>query len=68
VPLRTALATLLGALALAHLPAQAATFTVSTTADSGAGSLRQAITDANAAAGADTIVFAAGANGTITVA
>lgn len=34
-----------------------ATFTVSTTADSGAGSLRQAITDANAAAGADTIQF-----------
>ncbi len=48
--------------------AQAATFTVSSTADSGAGSLRQAILDANAAPGADTIVFAAGANGTITVA
>ena len=37
-----------------------ATFTVSITGDSGAGSLRQAIIDANAAAGADTIVFAAG--------
>jgi hypothetical protein len=36
----------------------AATFTVTTTADSGAGSLRQAILDANAAAGADTIAFA----------
>ncbi|WP_326540719.1 cadherin domain-containing protein, partial [Pseudorhodoferax sp.] len=35
-----------------------ATYTVSTTADSGAGSLRQAITDANTNAGADTIVFA----------
>jgi len=35
----------------------AATFTVTTTGDSGAGSLRQAITDANAAAGADTIAF-----------
>ena len=34
-----------------------ATFTVTTTADSGAGSLRQAITDANAAAGLDTIAF-----------
>jgi parallel beta-helix repeat protein len=34
-----------------------ATFTVTTTADSGAGSLRQAITSANNAAGADTIVF-----------
>ena len=35
----------------------AATFTVTTTGDSGAGSLRQAIADANAAAGADTIAF-----------
>jgi parallel beta-helix repeat protein len=35
----------------------AATFTVTTTADSGAGSLRQAILDANTAAGADTIDF-----------
>jgi hypothetical protein len=35
----------------------AATFTVTSTADSGAGSLRQAITDANNAAGADTIAF-----------
>ncbi len=35
----------------------AATFTVSNTNDSGAGSLRQAVLDANAAAGADTIVF-----------
>jgi len=35
----------------------AATFTVTTVADSGAGSLRQAITDANAAGGADTIEF-----------
>ena len=37
--------------------AQASTFTVTTAADSGAGSLRQAILDANAAAGADTITF-----------
>lgn len=35
----------------------AATFTVSNTNDSGAGSLRQAIANANAAAGADVIVF-----------
>jgi IPT/TIG domain/S-layer homology domain len=35
----------------------AATFTVTTTADSGAGSLRQAILDADANPGADTIVF-----------
>ncbi len=36
---------------------EAATFTVSITADAGAGSLRQAILDANATAGADTIIF-----------
>ncbi|MEP7039891.1 MAG: hypothetical protein ABI891_16275, partial [Acidobacteriota bacterium] len=44
--------------------ANAATFTVSTTADSGSGSLREAITLANGAAGADTINF--GVAGTIT--
>ena len=44
--------------------ANAATFTVSNTNDSGAGSLRQAIIDANSAAGADTINFAGA--GTIT--
>ncbi|HYX21449.1 MAG TPA: hypothetical protein VFA98_11450, partial [Thermoanaerobaculia bacterium] len=33
------------------------TYTVTTTADSGAGSLRQAILDANGSPGADTIVF-----------
>jgi hypothetical protein len=49
------------------LPAQGATFTVSTTADSGPGSLRQAIADASAAAGADTVVIPAGL-GTITLA
>ena len=37
---------------------RAAAFTVTTTADSGPGSLRQAILDANANAGADTISFA----------
>ncbi len=35
----------------------AATFTVTNINDSGAGSLRQAVLDANAAATADTIVF-----------
>lgn len=39
-----------------------ATFTVTNTNDSGTGSLRQAILDANAAAGADTIVFDASFN------
>jgi hypothetical protein len=38
-------------------PAEAAGFTVTNLADSGAGSLRQAIDDANLAAGADTITF-----------
>ncbi len=40
-----------------------ATFTVNTTADSGAGSLRQAILDANSTAGADTIDFNIGTAG-----
>jgi hypothetical protein len=39
------------------LSSKAATFTVTTTADAGAGSLRQAILDANALTGADNIVF-----------
>ena len=38
-------------------PAQAAPFSVTSTADSGEGSLRQAINDANASAGEDTINF-----------
>ena len=45
------------ALALSASPCFAATFTVTNTNDSGAGSLRQAITDANGAAGLDTIAF-----------
>ena len=44
-------------LALRAASAAAATFTVTTTSDSGAGSLRQAIEDANTAAGLDTIAF-----------
>ncbi len=44
-------------LAVAVSPAFAATLTVTNTADSGAGSLRQAILDANGLAGADTINF-----------
>src|SRR5262245_10203371 len=50
---RLTLATLLSL----PLPLVAATFTVTNTNDSGAGSLRQAITDANNAAGLDTIAF-----------
>lgn len=39
------------------LPVAAATFEVTTTADSGAGSLRQAIGDANGSAGVDAVEF-----------
>ena len=46
-------------------PAGAAEFTVSNTNDQGAGSLRQAIADANASPADDTIVFAPEVQGTI---
>jgi IPT/TIG domain/S-layer homology domain len=49
-------------------PISAATFTVTNTADSGAGSLRQAILDANASFGADDIVFAIPGAGVHTIA
>jgi len=48
---------LLLCLGLFSTPATAAVFTVTTTADSGAGSLRQAITDANATSANDIIEF-----------
>ena len=59
-----------GALAAALLaaPAGAATFTVLNNNDNGAGSLRQAIIDANAAAGNDTIDFAPGLTDSIVLA
>ena len=44
-----------------------ATFTVSNLLDSGPGSLRQAILDANASSGADTVGFSSGVGGTITL-
>jgi hypothetical protein len=44
-----------------------ATFTVTNTDDTGAGSLRQAITDANANDDVDDIVFESGVTGTITL-
>src|SRR5687767_7155491 len=46
-------------------PAAAADFTVVNIADNGTGSLRQAMLDANAQSGADTIRFATGVVGTI---
>src|SRR5262245_35633876 len=52
-----ALLVTLALLALPALPARAAGLTVTTLADSGDGSLRQAIVDANATVGADTITF-----------
>ena len=48
--------------------ALANTYTVTTTADAGAGSLRQAITDANANAGLDTIDFNIPGSGAQTIA
>jgi len=57
----------LALLLLAAGPLGAATFTVTTTADSGAGSLRQAITDANSSAGPHTIQFAIPGSGVHTI-
>src|SRR5262249_33562091 len=68
-PVRLALAGLAaaGVLALtAAPPAGASSFTVTTSADSGAGSLRQALASAAANPGADTITVAPGV-GTITL-
>src|SRR5687767_10621817 len=52
---------------LAAANAQAATYTVTTTNDSGPGSLRQAILDANATAVSDTIEFDIPAAGVQTI-
>ncbi len=54
-------------LAIAATGATAATFTVTNTANTGAGSLRQAVLDSNAAAGSDTIVFDASFNSPQTI-
>jgi hypothetical protein len=51
-----------------HAGATGSTFTVTNTNDAGAGSLRQALIDANFNAGADTVVFDAAVSGTITLA
>lgn len=61
-------ATVLGAGAVAAGSAQGANFAVTSTADSGVGSLRSAIASANGLAGPDTVTFSgAGASGTITL-
>ena len=62
-----ALALLCGVVLLGARPAQAADFTVNTAADSGPGSLRQAILDANSQPGADTITFAIPGEGVRTI-
>ncbi len=56
------------ALLLLAAPALANTYTVTNTNDSGAGSLRQAILDANANAGLDTIAFNIPGSGVHTIA
>ena len=67
--LRTlAAASIFVGLALAGASARAAIFTVTTTADSGPGSLRQAILDANASPGSDGISFAIPGSGVHTIA
>jgi hypothetical protein len=53
----------IAALALAMFPAQSATFTVTKTTDSGPGSLRDAIAQANGNGVADFIIFAAALKG-----
>ena len=57
----------LGVAALAASQAGAATFNVTNLNDAGAGSLRQAVIDANTNAGADVITFQPGLTGTITL-
>jgi hypothetical protein len=57
----------LGAMLLTPTPTRAATFTVTNVNNDGIGSFRQAILDANASAGADTITFNIAGAGTHTI-
>ena len=62
-----AFALLCGVVLLGARPAHAADLAVTTTADSGPGSLRQAILDANSQSGADTITFVIPGEGVKTI-
>jgi len=62
-PTRRRRSTILAAAFAAGATARGATFTVTSSADSGPGTLRQAILDANATPGADTISFDLGGSG-----
>ena len=57
----------IGAALGASASAQAADFTVTNLADSGPGSLRQAILDSNGAPGADRVLFKSGLSGTVSL-
>ena len=59
----SAVAALLAGLLAVTQPVRATIYVVTTTANSGSGSLRQAITDANNNADADIITFAIATNG-----
>ncbi len=65
LPLSVTAALVVGAVAVPA--ADAATFTVTSAADSGAGTLRRAINDANTAAGADRVAFAIAGAGVHTI-
>ncbi|UXI69032.1 choice-of-anchor Q domain-containing protein [Tahibacter amnicola] len=60
-------AAILAGLGIIALPAAAATYTVTTLADNGAGSLRDAVEQANRSPGADTITFQSALTGTLTL-
>ncbi len=60
---KSILSSVIGALALGNSISEAATYTVTNTDDTGAGSLRQAIIDANTTPGIDQIVFESNLSG-----